>query len=82
MRTTVAVQLPVDVAQLAWARRHGSALVCDVSAAAPDLWTVQALARLRLDARRAEVPVRVRGEGDELVALLRLLGLEVLLRAG
>lgn len=82
MGTTVAVRLPAEAGRLAAALRSGSAVVCDLTAAPVDLRTVQALARLRLDARRAHVTVRVTGAGDELVALLRLLGLDALLAPG
>ncbi len=57
-------------------RAHEGPVVCDVSALAdPDAATVDALARLQLTARRNGRCIRLRGAGDELQALLALMGL-------
>ncbi|MGW6455546.1 STAS domain-containing protein [Streptomyces sp. NPDC055078] len=51
-------------------------VVCDLGALERiDLTTVEAVARLRLTARRAGRGVRIRGAGPELLALLELTGL-------
>lgn len=51
-------------------------VICDVARLAePDLTAVDALARLRLTARRAGCRLRLRGARQELLALLRLVGL-------
>ncbi len=56
--------------------RDRGVVVCDVSAvAAPDLVTVEVLARLRLTARRFGWGLEVRGAGDDLRELAGLLGL-------
>ena len=56
--------------------RARGVVVCDVSAvAAPDLVTVEVLARLRLTARRFGWGLEVRGAGDDLRELAGLLGL-------
>lgn len=54
----------------------GGVVVCDVTGVArPDVVTVEALARLRLTARRRGWRLVVGGAGRDLRALLRLLGL-------
>jgi hypothetical protein len=54
----------------------GGVVVCDVAAAGrADVVTVEALARLRLVARRHGWRLEVSGAGPELVELVRLLGL-------
>ena len=53
----------------------GSTVTCDVTAARADVVTVEALARLRLTARRHGRRLVLAGPGPDLVALLRLLGL-------
>jgi len=50
-------------------------IVLDVSAFAPDVLTVDALARLQLSARRHGRRVRLRAASDELRELIDLLGL-------
>lgn len=51
-------------------------VVCDVGALTrPDLSTVEALARLRLTARRAGGRLRLRNAGPGLMSLLELTGL-------
>lgn len=51
-------------------------MVCDVAdLAGPDLVTVEALARLRLTARRHGWSLVVSGAGPDLLGLVRLLGL-------
>ncbi|GAA2920420.1 STAS domain-containing protein [Streptomyces enissocaesilis] len=58
-------------------------VICDVTGlAGPDLTAVDALARLRLTARRAGCRLRLRGPRPDLLALLRLTGLGDLVRAG
>ena len=56
------------------------AIPCDVSSLHPDLSTVDALARLRLLARRAGHEVRLQNASPELWALLSLVGLDEVLR--
>jgi anti-anti-sigma regulatory factor len=50
-------------------------IVCDAASLAPDIDTVDALARLRLTARRLGAELHVRGVSPELRALLELCGL-------
>ncbi|MGX1883362.1 STAS domain-containing protein [Streptomyces sp. NPDC055287] len=51
-------------------------VICDVARLAdPDLTAVDALARLRLTARRAGCRMRLRGARQDLLVLLRLVGL-------
>ncbi|WP_250002846.1 STAS domain-containing protein [Actinoplanes sp. M2I2] len=52
-----------------------SEVVCDVSAARPDVVTVEALARLRLTAGRHGWRLTVRGARPELIDLFSLMGL-------
>ncbi|MDX6408115.1 MAG: hypothetical protein QOE13_1186 [Gaiellaceae bacterium] len=49
--------------------------LCDVSAAAPDAVTVDALARLQLVTRRRGCRTELRGASNELLELLALMGL-------
>ena len=56
------------------------AIPCDVSSLDVDLSTVDALARLRLLARRAGHEVRLQNASPELWALLSLVGLDEVLR--
>jgi ABC-type transporter Mla MlaB component len=53
-------------------------VACDVEALAADLIAVEALVRLQLTARRLGSSIRLRGAPHELVALLRLCGLNSL----
>jgi hypothetical protein len=64
--------------------RGGGVVTCDVTAVArPDLVTVEALARLRLTARRHGWRLVVGGAGPDLLGLVRLLGLaDALLEVG
>jgi hypothetical protein len=56
-------------------------VVCDVGALVdPDVVTVEALARVRLTARRLGRGVRVRSACDELLDLVALMGLSDVLR--
>jgi hypothetical protein len=60
-----------------------SPILCDVGALAPDLGTVDLLARLQLRARRLGSELRLRHASAELEELLDLVGLrEVLVEAG
>ncbi|MER5772236.1 STAS domain-containing protein [Streptomyces sp. NPDC001985] len=81
--------LPGDVSRLCEelsaraAETAATEVICEVGALAPaDLAAVEALARLRLTARRLGCRTRLRGAGPELLALLGLLGLGVLAEAG
>jgi ABC-type transporter Mla MlaB component len=56
-------------------------IVCDVAKAEPDAVTVDALARVRLAARRHGCDARVRGASSELMALLDFAGLRDVLAA-
>lgn len=80
---------PEDVARLCtrlrWTLESSGAdvAICDVGAlAAPDLGTVEALARVLLTARRLDRDVRLRGASAELLELLELAGLDGLATAG
>ncbi len=67
--------LCADLARLLRARQ-GAEVVCDVTdVAAPDVVTVEALARLRVTAGRHGRTLMVSGAGPELLRLVRLLGL-------
>jgi hypothetical protein len=57
-----------------------STLVCDVGALAPDAGSVDALARLQLDARRIGLELRLRHASCELQELLDFVGLRDVLR--
>jgi STAS domain len=57
-----------------------SPIVCDVGALAPDLGTVDLLARLQLGARRLGSELRLRHVSTELAELLDLVGLREALR--
>lgn len=63
--------------------RGGGVVVCDVADVAhPDVVTVEALARLRVTARRHGWSLVVSGAGPDLLELVRLLGLtDALLQA-
>jgi len=50
-------------------------ILCDVAKADPDAVTLDALARVRLAARRHGCDTRVRGASSELIALLDFAGL-------
>jgi ABC-type transporter Mla MlaB component len=50
-------------------------MLCDVASADPDAVTLDALARVRLAARRRGCETRLRGASTELVALLDFAGL-------
>jgi hypothetical protein len=52
------------------------AIVCDVGALAPDVTTVDALARLQLTAQRRGRELRLEGATRELAELLAFLGLD------
>ncbi|WP_328476378.1 STAS domain-containing protein [Actinoplanes sp. NBC_00393] len=69
--------IPVLCAGLALLLRDQPAAVveCDVAVARPDVVTVEALARLRLTARRHGSRLVLAGAGPDLLALLALLGL-------
>jgi hypothetical protein len=55
--------------------RDGDVVICEVAAVVqPDVVTVEALARLRLTARRHGWRLVVSGAGPELLQLVRLLG--------
>jgi anti-anti-sigma regulatory factor len=75
--------LCADLAELVRGR-GGGVVVCDVAGVAhPDVVTVEALARLRLTARRHGWNLVVTGAGPDLLELVRLLGLtEALPQAG
>jgi hypothetical protein len=57
-----------------------STLSCDVRALAPDVLTIDALARLQLAARRVGQEVALDGASLELVELIELCGLTGVLR--
>jgi ABC-type transporter Mla MlaB component len=50
--------------------------LCDVRGVAPDAVTVEALARLQLGARRHGCEVRLRNASNELLELVRFMGLQ------
>lgn len=84
--TVTRADIPVlcaDFAELVRGR-SGGVVVCDVADVAhPDVVTVEALARLRLTARRHSWSLVVTGAGPDLLELVRLLGLtDALLQAG
>jgi ABC-type transporter Mla MlaB component len=84
--TITRADIPVlcaDLAELVRGR-GGGVVVCDVAGVAhPDVVTVEALARLRLTARRHGWSLVVTGAGPDLLELVRLLGLtDALLQAG
>ena len=56
-------------------RTAASTALCDVSAVAADVVTVEALARLQLAARRHQCLIRLRGASDELRDLVAFMGL-------
>ena len=51
------------------------AIICDVGAMSADLATIEALARLRLSARRLGRTLRLRGASNELAQLVAFCGL-------
>ena len=55
--------------------------IIDVSGVAPDLATVEALARSQLAAKRAGREIRLAGASDDLLALFDLAGLAGVLTA-
>ena len=63
------------------AATHRGTLICDVAAVASDAVAVEALARLRLGARRHGCGVLIANAPAELDELIRLFGLEEVLRA-
>ena len=63
------------------AAARGGTLVCDVAQAPVDAVAVEALARLRLGARRHACRVLIANAPQELGELLELFGLEEVLRA-
>jgi ABC-type transporter Mla MlaB component len=63
------------------AATHGGTLVCDVAPVAVDAVAVEALARLQLGARRHGCRVLVANAPADLDHLIRLCGLEQVLRA-
>lgn len=72
--------VPLLCGRLRALHRAGAAeVICDVGALTrPDLIVVEALARLRLTARRSGCRIVVRHPGPELRALLELVGLQLL----
>jgi hypothetical protein len=78
----VVVRRPLDAAEAGRVRRLltcGGTVLCDVGDLEADLPTVDALARLRLDAGRAGACLHLVGVPTELRDLLRLAGLVGLL---
>lgn len=75
--TLTRADIPALCASLATLlREHPRQLVvCDVAVARPDVVTAEAVARLRLTARRHGSRLVVSGAGPDLVGLLSLLGL-------
>jgi hypothetical protein len=57
------------------AQRPDTAIICDVSALAPDAGSIDALARLGLLAKRHGMELRLREVSSELQALVGLCGL-------
>jgi hypothetical protein len=57
------------------AQRPDTPIVCDVSTLAPDVGSIDALARLALLARRQGMELRLRKVSSELQELLELCGL-------
>ncbi|WP_204071536.1 STAS domain-containing protein [Planotetraspora phitsanulokensis] len=85
--TLTRADIPVlcaDLAELVRGRSGGGVVVCDVAdVVRPDVVTVEALARLRLTARRHGWNLTVTGACPDLLELVRLLGLtDVLIQAG
>jgi ABC-type transporter Mla MlaB component len=88
--TTFAVHGPIAPADLpglfervcAFLTRSRAAVVfCDVSSVEPDAVTVDALARLQLAAHRRGCQVRLQNASDELLELVRFMGLRDVLPA-
>lgn len=67
--------LCAGLADLLRARAGPGQVACDVSAARPDLVTVEALARLRVTAGRHGWRFEARGAAPELLSLFSLMGL-------
>jgi len=63
------------------AATHGGTLVCDVALVPVDAVAVEALARLQLGARRHRCRVLIANAPAELGDLIRLFGLEEVLKA-
>jgi ABC-type transporter Mla MlaB component len=63
------------------AANAGAVLLCDVIGIAVDAVAVEALARLRLGARRHDCTVRLRNAPPELIDLVCFMGLEQLVAA-
>jgi ABC-type transporter Mla MlaB component len=81
--TVTRSNIPVLCAELAELvrGRAGDVVICDVAGVLhPDVVTVEALARLRLTARRHGWSLVVTGAGPHLLELVRLLGLTDALR--
>lgn len=61
------------------ARHEGSVLVCDVRSVGNDAVTVDALARLQFAAKRRRCRIELRHASDELLQLVRFMGLDAVL---
>ena len=59
-----------------FARSDAEVALCDVSGVEPDAVAVDALARLQLAARRYTCQVRLRNASNELLELVRFMGLD------
>ena len=57
-----------------------STIICDVGAIAPDVHSIDALARLQLAARRLGMEIRLRHASHELLQLVAFAGLHEVLR--
>ena len=88
--TTFAVHGPITPADLPGlcervcaflARSTAGVVFCDVTSVEPDAVTVDALARLQLAAHRRGCQVRLRNASDELLELVRFMGLRDVLPA-
>ena len=85
MRPVTRAEIPTLCADLAERLRGRGAgvVICDVAAVGePDVVTVEALARLRLTARRHGCALHVYGADPGLLTLLGFLGLGALTEAG
>jgi ABC-type transporter Mla MlaB component len=72
-------RLGAQVESLTGCERAGRPILCDVACVEADAVTVEALARLRLTARRLGCRLRLRGVSRELLELLALTGLDEVL---